>query len=318
MRFHFLKDKTITDLSNYGVREAIIDGFLLEKSINILFGPAGLGKTWLLFAISKYCTKKGYDVVYLDSDNGVDTVKDRKYDLHIQQMGSKMHYINGDMLDSRADMEQILVDIEANSVLGYEKTVFILDSLQFFLNNDVYSEAKIDKITAFAKKIRRAGGTVIFINHSTKDKKAMKGGGSLINSLDEVYEISKNHDEDGVLQFILTPSKYRMNVKKSAFVVNTEMLSLECIDVELATITEATQNFIDLVLENLKNENLSQNRLLEQMGFNKADKSKINLLNCYVGKFWNCYTGANRAKIYEAIPTTQETQENGGVNNVVS
>lgn len=308
-KFNFLKDKTITDLSDYGVRVAILDYFLLEKSINILFGPAGLGKTWLLFAISKYCTLKGYDVVFLDSDNGIDTVKDRKYDLHIQKMNNKMHYINGDMLDSRDDMEQVLTDIGTNSVLGYEKTIFIFDSLQFFLNNDVYNEAKIDKITALAKKIRRAGGTVIFINHSTKDGKAMKGGGSLINALDEVWEISKNHDEDGVLQFILTPSKYRMSVKKSAFVVNTENLSLESIDVELASITETTQAFIDLVLENLKDESLSQNKLLEQMGFNKADKSKINLLNHYVGKFWNCSTGANRAKIYEAIPTTQETQE---------
>lgn len=309
-KFGFLKDKTIRDLSDYGKRETIIKDFLLEKSINIFFGPAGLGKTWLLFAISKYCTSKGYDVVYLDSDNGIDTVKDRKYDLHIQQIGNKIHYINGDMLDSRDDMNQILTDIEDNSVIGYEKTIFILDSLSFFLNNDVYNEAKIDKMTAFAKKIRRAGGTVIFINHSTKDGKAMKGGGSLINALDEVYEISKNHDEDGILQFILTPSKYRMSVKKSAFIVDTETLSLESIDAQLASICDITQAFIDEVLEKLKDENLSQNQLLEQLGYNKADKAKIKILNSYVGRFWNCSTGANRAKIYEAIHTTQTTQEN--------
>lgn len=309
-KFGFLKDKTIRDLSDYGKRETIIKDFLLEKSINIFFGPAGLGKTWLLFAISKYCTSKGYDVVYLDSDNGIDTIKDRKYDLHIQQMGNKIHYINGDMLDSRDDMNQILTDIEDNSVIGYEKTIFILDSLSFFLNNDVYNEAKIDKMTAFAKKIRRFGGTVIFINHSTKDGKAMKGGGSLINALDEVYEISKNHDEDGILQFILTPSKYRMSVKKSAFIVDTETLSLESIDAQLASICDITQAFIDEVLEKLKDENLSQNQLLEQLGYNKADKAKIKILNSYVGRFWNCSTGANRAKIYEAIHTTQTTQEN--------
>ena len=309
-KFGFLKDKTIRDLSDYGKRETIIKDFLLEKSINIFFGPAGLGKTWLLFAISKYCTSKGYDVIYLDSDNGIDTVKDRKYDLHIQQIGNKIHYINGDMLDSRDDMNQILTDIEDNSVIGYEKTIFILDSLSFFLNNDVYNEAKIDKMTAFAKKIRRAGGTVIFINHSTKDGKAMKGGGSLINALDEVYEISKNHDEDGILQFILTPSKYRMSVKKSAFIVDTETLSLESIDAQLASICDITQAFIDEVLEKLKDENLSQNQLLEQLGYNKADKAKIKILNSYVGRFWNCSTGANRAKIYEAIHTTQTTQEN--------
>lgn len=49
---------------------------------------------------------KGYDVVFLDSDNGIDTVKDRKYDLHIQKMNNKMHYING-VLDSRDDIDKL-------------------------------------------------------------------------------------------------------------------------------------------------------------------------------------------------------------------
>ncbi|MFW2608611.1 hypothetical protein, partial [Aliarcobacter butzleri] len=86
-----------------------------------------------------------------------------------------------------------------------------------------------------------------------------------------------------------------------AFIVDTETLSLESIDVQLASICDITQAFIDEVLEKLKDENLSQNQLLEQLGYNKADKAKIKILNSYVGRFWNCSTGANRAKIYEAI-----------------
>lgn len=311
-RFDFLKEKTIVDLSNYGVRSHIINKFLLEKSINIIYGPAGLGKTWLLFAISKFCTSNGYEVVYLDSDNGIDTVKDRKYDLYIKKMGDKMHYINGDMLDSRDEMNQILCDVEKNAILGYEKCIFVLDSLAFFLNNNLYDEAKIDRITSFAKKIRRAGGTVLFISHSTKDGKSMKGGGSLINALDEVWEISKTHDEDGILQFLLTPTKYRMDVDMSAFVINTENLSIESVDASLASIDSNTQAFIDAVLGALSVEKLSQNKLLESLGYNKADKAKIRLLDCYSGKFWNCSTGANRAKIYEAMQTqtTLTTLEN--------
>lgn len=311
-KFDFLKEKTIGDLSNYGVRSHIIENFLLEKSINIIYGPAGLGKTWFLFAVSKYCISKGYEVVYLDSDNGIDTVKDRQYDLHIKEMGDKMHYINGDLLDSKEEMNQILLDIEKNDILGYERSIFVLDSLAFFLDNNLYDEAKINKITSFAKKIRRAGGTVLFISHSTKDGKAMKGGGSLINALDEVFEATKNHDEDGVLQFLLTPTKYRMDVKLSAFVVNTKNLSIESVDASLATIDSNAQAFIDAVLAALSVEKLSQNKLLESLGYNKSDKAKIRLLNCYVGKFWSCSIGENRAKIYEAIETqtTLTTQGN--------
>lgn len=308
-RFDFLKEKTIQDLSEYGKREAIIDGFLLEKSINIIYGPAGLGKTWLLFAIAKYSVFCGYEIVYLDSDNGVDTVKDRGYDKHIATMGGKIHYINGDTLDSRDEMNEIFAQIETNAIHGYEKAIFILDSLQFFLSNNVYDEGKIDKFTRFCKKIRRAGGTVIIINHATKDGKNMKGGGSLINALDEVWEISKTHDEDGIMQFILTPSKYRMGVKESAFVVDTATLNLEAIDSKVASMDESAKRFITNVCAQLSNAPMSQNKLLEALGYNKSDKSKINLLEKFSGNFWNVTTGANRAKIYTPTHETPTTQE---------
>lgn len=114
----------------------------------------------------------------------------------------------------------------------------------------------------------------------------------------------KNHDEDGVLQFILTPSKYRMSVKKSAFLLVQKYWYLLKIDVETSKYHwNNSETLYRFGLENLKDGSLSQNKLLKPNGFNKADKSKINLLNHYVRSFGTAQLVANRAKIYEAIPT---------------
>lgn len=308
-RFSFLKDKTVTQLENITQREAILEGFLMEKSINILYGKAGLGKTWLLFSLSKLLASKGLEVVYLDSDNSIDTVKDRRYDKVLQEYSRVLNYINGDMLDDVSEFDEIFKSIEANAVLGYENAVFILDSLQFFLGNDMYSESKINAITRFCKVIRRAGGTVLIINHTTKDGKAMKGGGSLINALDEVWEVEKTHEEDGIMQFLLHPTKYRMQVSKSAFVVDTGTLELQAIDATIATVHGSNEEFVKSVCDVLSSAKLSQNKLLEALEYNKSDKSKIALLEKYVGSFWNIATGANRAKIYsiKETPTTPTT-----------
>lgn len=306
-RFSFLADKTVANIDYISQREAILDGFLIEKSINIVYGKAGLGKTWLLFSLSKLLASRGLEVVYLDSDNGINTVKDRGYDEVLMQYKGLLSYINGDMLDDVSEFDEIFQSIEANAILGYEKAVFILDSLQFFLGNDMYNESKINAITRFCKVIRKAGGTVLIINHTTKDGKAMRGGGSLINALDEVWEVEKTHEEDNILQYLLTPTKYRMAVTQSAFVVDTTTLDLQAIDPVIATVHGANEEFVQSVQEVLKSGAMSQNKLLEALGYNKSDKSKIASLERYADVYWSISTGVNRAKIYTATLTTLTT-----------
>ena len=233
MRFGFL-NTNINEVHRFDKREALIDGFILERSINIVYGQAGLGKTWALFAISKKLVDRGCDVVYLDSDNGSDIIKDRGYDKHIEAMGSKFIYINGDLMScARTGMAKVFGDIEENAI-NYSNAVFIYDSITFFLGGGIYDEGKLDKLMTHFKKIRRAGGTVIAINHTTKKGDVMKGGGTLINSSDEVWEASKLGDFDDVMNFCFTPTKKRLPVVESTYEINTSNLSLVSKDKRIA------------------------------------------------------------------------------------
>jgi len=310
-RFDFLLPKSVSSLEQYEKRVAIIDDFLFEKSINIFYGPAGLGKTWFMFGLAQNLVKKGFDVVYIDSDNGIDTIKDRGYDKVIERLHPKLIYLNGDTMDdTKRDINAIFEEIEQGAEQGYEKAAFIYDSLTFFLNGSVYDEQKIDRFIVHCKRIRRAGGTVFVINHATKNGSAMKGGGTLVNAVDEVWRAERLEGEEGWMSFSLAPTKQRLRVKACAYSVNIKTLELKKQNLLLVSIDEEQQAFIDQVHEKLAEQGLSQNQLMESLGYNKADKSKLALLEKFTGHFWSVEKGQNRAKVYTLMGTkTQTTQE---------
>ena len=114
-RFDFLQIEQ--DIDVFGTRKAIIDGFLMERSINMIYARAGTGKTWLCFSISKLLTELGYDVCYLDPDNGIDVIKERGFDKHIKAMNGKMVYINGDLMDDAIkEMNEANEKIEQDAI----------------------------------------------------------------------------------------------------------------------------------------------------------------------------------------------------------
>lgn len=301
-RFSFLGVSGIDALDVYDKREVLIKDFLLERSINIIWGRAGLGKTWLCFGVGRYLVESGKYVVYIDSDNGADTIKDRNFDKHIKEMGERFVYVNGDMMDdSKKEMVELFDKIEANAVNGYEGCIFILDSLTFFLSGGIYDEGKIDKIVTWCKKIRKAGGTVIIINHATKKGDGMRGGGTLINALDEVFEVEKISEVNNTICYKIKPEKKRMKVCECAYGVCTKTLALRELDSLIAGMSDEEREFCEAVKDKLKDGEMSQNELLSGLGYNTNSKLKIASLEKFVGKFWNVKKGKRNSKIYKII-----------------
>jgi hypothetical protein len=299
-RFGFLQVEQ--DIDIFGKREAILEGFLLERSINMLYAKAGTGKTWLCFGLSKVLVDLGYDVLYLDPDNGIDVIKERGFDKHINAMDGKMTYLNGDLMDdSINEMREVNDKIENNAKdNAYDKAVFFYDGLSFFLGGGIYDETKISRLVTLFKKIRKAGGTVIVINHTTKNGDAMKGGGSLINALDEVWRADKIGEQSGYLHFTLSPEKYRLPVQETSYSINTQTLALEPLDTDIALMSEHEKESMEKVKELLQSKELTQGEILTALGKSKADKTMLNFLEKFDGKFWNVTKKANR-KIYNIL-----------------
>lgn len=298
-RFDFLGAPNIAQIESIEERDTLIEGFLLEKSINILWGKSGLGKTWLCFGLCKLLAAKGCDMVYLDADNGIDLVKDRGYDKVIKELNGKMTYINADFLDEpKSDMDKILKKLEENTTQGYKKAIFILDSLTFFLSGSVYDEAKIDRLIAFSKRLRRAGGTLIIIAHATKSGTMFRGSSNLVNAVDELWEAEKMPSFEDELNFILTPFKKRLNVNKTGFNIKTTSCQIAQKAPSILEVKEAEQEIIQEFIKKLETKEYSQSNLLRAMGKNKGDKVHIRVLKRFDGIYWSAKEGKNRSVIY--------------------
>ncbi|WP_169767250.1 AAA family ATPase [Campylobacter curvus] len=301
-RFEFLNAPSIDELCTLEDRQILINDFLLEKSINIIWGKSGLGKTWLCFAIAKHLSRMGFDILYLDADNGVDLIKDRNYDKTIRELGGAMTYINADLMDdAKNEMNEIFKTIEENARHGYKNALFILDSLSFFLGDDIYDETKIHKLITFCKRIRRAGGTLLIIAHATKAGSSIRGSSSLINSVDEVWQADTMPCKSGELNFILEPYKQRLNVRKSAFNIACDECTLSQVDPKTLELSQKELDISDRIKEALENGPLNQNKIYKALEISKGDRATQRVLERFEGIFWQSFEGTNKTKNYKLI-----------------
>lgn len=311
MKLDFLTSIDLEDVRKIGKRAAVIDGFAMERSINLIWAMAGMGKTSFIFDLASVYVQEGWSVAYIDTDNGIDLLQDRGYDKQIEAMGGKIKYINADYLVSpKQEITEMLEKIKAEAKKGaYEKCVFFFDSLKFFLNGLQYDEGRIDKFIEVSKTIRRAGGTVWILNHAYKNGLDMKGGGSLTDAVDEQWELKGLGKANGVKRFLLTPKKYRMNVLECAFESTEEIVDnhytgnivMRHIDLKVAKISpddmELVEKFKAKIAEHT--DGIKQTALLASLELTKSDRTGLRILEEHTGFFWEVEAGARNAKIYK-------------------
>ena len=305
-RLSFLTPINLEEVRAMGKREALIDYFVLTRSINILWAPSGAGKTSFIFALAKGLVKLGCEVVIIDTDNGIDLLQDRGYDKLIEELKGKLRYINSNILeDPKEETMQILQLIKTNAKKeAYKNCVFLLDSLKFFLNGGVYDEYKIDKFNSVLKAIRYAGGLAYVLHHATKKKDSMKGGQGIIDASDECWAMSTLPETDTHYNYILDPEKYRMAVKKVGFSVDKKSYELTPLDVVVASLSTHEKEFIDSAMKLLKDQPLKQGDLLHALGKDKADKTSLEILKRHEGRFWSVEK-VGKEKMFTTVTTIQ-------------
>lgn len=305
-RLGFLTPVDLDEVRAVGKRKALIESFVLERSINLLWAPAGTGKTTFIFALAKRLIGLGQEVAIVDTDNGLDLLQDRGYDNVIESLGGKLRYINADSYDDpKKSIMEILESIRENAKdNAYKHCVFFFDSLKFFLNGGIYDEEKINKFIAFCKAIRRAGGLVFVLNHATKKGDTMKGGQSLIDAFDECWEMKSLPETEKCYNYVLTPEKGRMDVETVGFSIFKSSCALTPLDVHLAFISSTEREFIDSAMKLLKDKPLKQGDLLQGLGKDKADKTALEYLKKHTGRFWNVEK-VGKEKMFTTVTTVQ-------------
>ncbi len=279
----------------------IIDGFLVEQAITMLYAPPKQGKSRLALGLSSYLfDNTEHHVMYLDFDNPLSALVERGVDRVIERGNGRFDYIHPEVagMESHEVLNKLVSCAEPGA---YRKYIFFFDSVTDFTNENDDGASK--KFMHKVKALRNAGATVILLHHSNKSEKGYKGSSVLRSAIDNMYLVNlvsstKEHDV-----FALEAEAPRFDVRRTAFELNNNSYALMQIEYETAIITPEEKSFIDNVRGVLEknNEGIGQNKLLTEAGYKAADKHSIALMQKYTKRFWDFEKGAKNAKIYHIL-----------------
>lgn len=279
----------------------LIQDFLVEQSITMLYGKEKQGKSWLSYGLTKtLCgSERIKKVYYVDQDNPKRQLKKRNIDILMKAFRDKLKYF----ARGNTPLEGLdLVDSFAQPALmgAFVGCVFIFDSTRDFVQN-TDSDTQAKRFMDSMKRLRDAGATIILIHHATKSGKVIDGSAEFTKSADNVYEVIQRGKEDSLIQFDLGIYRDRDPIKNMLLSVDTTTLSLMFDDDFFSGLTKDEELFVSSILTALNRNpaGLNKSGVLGACGYRRDDKSAGALLEKMVGRFWDMEIHRNR-KIFKA------------------
>jgi hypothetical protein len=267
-----------------------VPDFLVKNMVTVIYANGGSGKSWLAAAVAKYAQifnerfTGGMDVVYIDMDNGVLTLKERGINVKLINNSERLIYVSGEKLDIDAQSLMEQIELQATGK-NYKDTLFIIDSLRDL--GDVKSDAAAMRIGDFLKRIRNASGTVLALHHSTKNGAGYDGSNNLRNSVDNMFKLTKVDADVGELRFLLEVDKARVSLGDLGLRVFVDDLELSHLQLDEVKLSPEDKDFIKKIEEALEvHVELNKTALLDAVGYKKDDKTARVRLDRFDGIHW--------------------------------
>ena len=269
--------------------EYLIDNLLVKNEVTMFASRPTGGKSITTFALVNMMllNSKISKVIYLDGDNGLTTLKERKIHLVKEKHGEKLVYIQG----LKTSEFNILIKNLLKSNL--DDILIVFDSIKnFMFGGDRDKNRDVSKVMEILKTLRNNGSTVVFLHHSNKPSKDIDelmyaGSSAWEEDSTNAFILKNNKDKKA---FIFVPIKIRSgDLKESAFTYCEHSHILNYIDLDIAKETneelEIRNEIIDFI-SNSKNEP-SYSDILNHLINNGYPKMKSNdVLKNGKDKFW--------------------------------
>lgn len=282
--FKFLDESSLKKGDFKKEHDFLIDGFLPEGLITMIYSSGGSGKSFLSFAIAKKMCEIGKKAFYIDFDNPVSVLKERRIDELLIEKYDNLRYIQRSSLQMQPF--ELIMQLEASAVKGtYKDCVFFLDSLVNFC--DLFNDNKLMRLFDALKNMREAGATIIVLHHANKDGKNYQGSACIRNAIDCMYKLSQRPAGDNELNFFLEVQKERAAIVDNSFSLQVDSLNLDNLDKDIAMMNEYEFNFTNKAIKALReNERLNKTDFLSTLGYEKDDKTARECLDKFDGKLW--------------------------------
>jgi len=284
--FNFEKGCILEDKDfDIDARKPLIDGLLYTNTVSLIYSKPKTGKTWIGYATAKAITDRVKMIYFIDMDNGISELKERSVDKHLMAH-SKIRYMSRAKI-SCSPIEKLREIAKEAKPGAFKDIVFFLDTTKDFIDTD--SKSQSEEFMKITMDMRDAGATVIIFHHATKTGKTISGVQVFINTPDVVLEAKKKAKVGNELSFIMEPTHARFLMKEKGIKVNTETLELNALDEIFATMSEYEEEFVRKAMDSLKKNKMGmhQTALLNNIGFEKTDKTARDTLDKFVDRFWN-------------------------------
>lgn len=269
--------------------EYLIDDLLVKNEITMIAARPAIGKSLTTFAFVNMIllNKKVSKVIYLDGDNGLTTLKERKVHIVKEKYGEKLVYIQGLKTSEFNLVIKNLLKSNLSDIL------IVFDSIKnFMFGGDRDKNRDVSKVMEILKTLRNNGCSIIFLHHSNKPSKDIDelmyaGSSAWEEDSTNAFILKNNKDKKA---FIFIPIKIRSgNLKEIGYTYCESSHILNQIDLEVAKETneelEIRNEIIDFIA-NSKNEQ-SYSEILSHLMNNGYPKMKSNdVLKNGKDKFW--------------------------------
>lgn len=281
-------DLNFSKVENIGF-EYLINNLLVKNEITMFASRPTGGKSLTTFGFINMILLNGKvsKVIYLDGDNGLTTLKERKVHLVKEKYGEKLVYIQG------LKTSEFYVVIKKLLESNLDDILIVFDSIKnFMFGGDRDKNRDVSKVMEILKTLRNNGATIIFLHHSNKPSKDIDelmyaGSSAWEEDSTNAFILKNNKDKKA---FIFVPIKVRSgDLKESAFTYCEYTHTLNHIDLDIAKETNEELEIRNEIIDFISNSRAepSYSQILNYLMENGYPKMKSNdLLRAGKNKFW--------------------------------
>jgi RecA/RadA recombinase len=189
---------------------SILNGGILNNRITVFAGESGVGKSFLCFNVAREAQKKGYIVVYIDTENAIERADMPKYGIDVDNNFILLR--SNKVEDLNIMMTKVLDSLKEEKKKGVElpKMIFFLDSIGQLASNKEKEDLLDGKIKQDMTRAKAIGSLfrsinsdlgfldmpLVVTNHTYLSmdlfpQEIMKGGRALAYSATTVVYLSK-------------------------------------------------------------------------------------------------------------------------------
>ena len=272
----------------------------IESGKNIMiFGESGIGKTLMCTCFANYgLENKTIDsAVFFDFDNGLISLKKRKYDQLAERWGEKFDYLLGHEILEEMEPLEALKELLLDGSKNKGKMIVIDSGSHFVYDGSKNERQRLKEFFDVVKILQNLGSTPVILHHShrVRDGQIADYHGSFEWKRDLDYQIMITKNED-TNTWLFHVKKDRDNlIQSKAFKYNEETITLLEVNYEESNISTKELIFIKEIQEILKDfdEKVNQTELLKEsramrQSLGLGDKRSIKWLHSFGEKNkWN-------------------------------